>query len=98
MLIMGALVASIWIVIELKRFKHKIFAIFLICLILGTYLSFAVVFKNHEIDYKSPTGLMTAGKLYLSWLGSIFINFKSITTNAIDMDWKANTTSENIEE
>jgi len=97
-LIIGVLVAAIWIIVELKRFKHKLFAIFLIALILATYLSFSVVFQNHEIDYKSPTGLVTAGKLYFSWLGSIFGNFKSITTDAVKMDWKANVTLENLEE
>jgi len=94
LLIIGVLVASIWIVIELKRFRHKIFAIALIALILLTYFSFIVVFKDKDINYKSPEGLITAGKFYFSWLGSIFGNLKSITTDAIKMNWDANLTSE----
>jgi hypothetical protein len=35
-----------------------------------------------------------AGRIYLSWLGTIFTNAKSITTNAIKMDWKGNVSAE----
>ncbi len=87
LIVVAALVAVIWIVIETKRMKHKIFAILLIALILFTYLSFTHVVKKHEVDVTTAGGIFDAGKLYFSWLGSIFGNFKSITTNAIKMDW-----------
>jgi len=88
--IVAALVISIWIVIELKRVRHKIFAIFLIGLILFLYFSSSFVFKEEEIDFKNISGITTAGKLYFTFLGSIFGNLKTITTNAIKMDWKGN--------
>ena len=83
-------VAAIWIVIEAKRMKHKIFAIFIIGLIIFTYISFSVVLKNNEVDLKTPSGMATGGKLYLSWLGSSFTNLKSITAYAFKQDWKQN--------
>lgn len=85
--VIGALIAAIWIIIEVKRLKHKVFAIFLIVLILFTYLSFSHVVKKNDVDLKTIPGIYDGGKLYLSWLGGIFGNFKSITTNAIKMDW-----------
>ncbi|MCK5624354.1 hypothetical protein KAI04_00750 [Candidatus Pacearchaeota archaeon] len=88
LLIVAVLIIAVWIIIEVKRFKHKLFAIFLIFLILFTYLSFTAVLKGEEIDFKSPVGVKEAGTLYISWLGSIFGNLKTITTHAIDMDWK----------
>ena len=90
--VVAGLIALVWLVIEVKRVRHKIFAVFLIVLILFTYLSFTLVLRNYEIDYNSPSGLMEAGRLYFSWLGSIFGNFKSMTTHAIKMDWKGNET------
>jgi len=87
LLIVAVLIIAIWVIIEVKRFKHKIFAIFLILLILFTYLSFTAVLKGKDINFKSAVGLKEAGTLYVSWLGSIFGNLKSITTHAIDMDW-----------
>jgi MFS superfamily sulfate permease-like transporter len=90
--VLAVLVVSIWILIELKRFKHKIFAIFLIVLILFSYISASVIFKGEDIDFKTIPGLIKATKVYFSWIGSIFSNLKSITTNAIRMDWSVNET------
>jgi len=89
-------VVAIWIVIEEKRMKHKIFAVFIIALIIFTYFSFSVVLKNNQVDLKSPQGIATGGKLYFSWLGSMFSNVKSITAFAFKQDWKQeNITIEN---
>ncbi len=88
LIIISVLVIAIWILIEIKRLKHKLFAIFLIALIIFTYLSFSVTLKGRDIDIKTVPGLMKATKLYFSWLGTVFSNIKDITANAIQMDWK----------
>ncbi len=85
--IVAALIAVIWVFIEFKRMRHKIFAIVLIGLILFTYISFSVVVKNHNIDFKSATGWLTAGKLYFGWLFSAFDNAKYLTTQAVKLNW-----------
>ena len=90
--IVAALIVAVWILIEVKRFKHKIFAVFLIFLILFTYLSFSYTLSGQDIDLKTISGITEAGKLYMVWLGSMFSNVKVITANVIDMDWKGNTT------
>lgn len=91
-LIISVLVIAIWVVIEIKRLKHKLFAIFLIGLILFAYLSFTFSLRGQDIDIKTIPGVIEASKLYFSWLGSAFGNIKSITINAIKMDWGANKT------
>ena len=90
--IVAALIIAVWVLIEVKRFKHKIFAIVLIVLILFTYLSFSYTLSGQDIDLKTVSGLTEAGKLYIVWLGSMFNNVKSLTANAIHMDWKGNVT------
>jgi len=87
LIIVAVLVLAIWWVIEIKRMKHKLFAFFLIALILFTYLGFSHVVKKNSIDIGTPSGMFDASKLYFSWLGSLFGNFKSITANAVRMDW-----------
>jgi len=87
--IVAALIAGIWIFIEFKRMRHKIFAFFLMGLILFTYISFSVVVKNHEVDFKTFTGWVSAGKLYFSWLFSVFDNAKYLTAQAIKLDWNS---------
>lgn len=84
------LIVLIWLMIEFKRMRHKTFAFFLIFLILFLFFSFAFVFSEKNVDYKTGSGIIEAGKIYLSWLGTLFNNLKSITTNAIKMDWKGN--------
>ncbi len=86
-IVIMALIVSIWVLVEIQRLKHKLFAVFLIGLILFSYISAALVFKEQDIDFKTIPGLTKATKVYFSWLGSIFINMKSITINAIKMDW-----------
>jgi len=95
-ILLAIAIVAIWVIIEAKRMKHKIFAIVLITLILFTYISFSVVLKNNEVNLKTPDGMITGGKLYFSWLGGVFKNMKSITTYALKQDWKnSNLTLEN---
>jgi len=85
--IVSVLIIAIWVIIEIKRLKHKLFAIFLISLILLAYLSFVFVFREQQINLNTVSGIMEATKLYFSWLGSIFGNMKTITSHAVKMDW-----------
>lgn len=90
--VIAVLVVAIWVIIEIQRLKHKLFAIFLIGLILSSYVSVSIIFRNQEIDFKTIPGIIDTTKIYFSWLVSVFGNIKSITTHAIKMDWKSNET------
>lgn len=91
-LIIAGLIAAIWIIIEIKRMRHKLFAISLILLILFVYFSFTAATKGREVDFKTIEGIKNVGQIYFSWLGSFFSNVKTITSNVIHMDWKGNST------
>ena len=94
-IIIALVIALIWIFVELRRFQHKFFAIFLIALILFSYFGFVVTLKGKDINFKSADGLQTVAKLYFVWIGSIFKNFKTITANAIKLDWKGDASNLN---
>lgn len=81
------LIAIIWVFVEVKRLKHKVMAMALIGLIIFSYLSFFAVFNDNKADLKTPSGLLEASKIYFSWLISIFENLKTLTANAIHLDW-----------
>jgi disulfide bond formation protein DsbB len=83
------LIVAIWVFLELKRFRHRLLAIFLIGLLLFLYFSFTFVFHNKPLDLSSISGISQAGTTYFSWLGSIFTNLVAITTNAVKMNWTA---------
>ena len=92
LLVISVLVIAIWVIIEMKRMRHKVFAIFLIGLILFSYFSFSFVLKDKNINLTTIKGLTTATTLYFSWFGTVFSNFKTITSKAIKMNWKGNET------
>jgi len=85
----------IWLFIEIKRAKHKFFAILVILVILFLYFSITIVFKDQSVDYKSMNGISNASKIYFNWLGFFYGNVKSLTLNTINMDWNGNSTKEN---
>lgn len=93
LVVISVVIALIWISFEMKRLKHKIWAIVLIGLVLFGYFSFAVTLKGEEINYGSVEGILQAGKIYFSWVGSIFGNVKSITGSAVKMDWTSTNSS-----
>ena len=88
--VIAVLIALIWIVIEMKRLRHKLFAIFLISLILLFYVSFALSIRGHDIDYKTVPGVIQIAKIYFSWLSFAFGNVVQVTSSAIKMDWTGN--------
>lgn len=90
LILVVVLIVAIWLIIEFKRFRHKILAVFLILLIIFTYFSFTAVIKGKDLDLKSADGLKEAGRLYLIWIGHAFKNVKVVTSNVVNMDWKGN--------
>lgn len=90
------IIAAIWAVLELKRFKHRALAIFLIVILLFTYFSFTVVFKDKKLDLSSMDGIKEAGGIYYSWVSSVFLNVKSLSSNAVKMNWGVNNTTLNL--
>ena len=92
--VISILIISIWVIIEIKRLKHKLFAIFLIALILSVYFSFTFVIQGQDVDFKTVPGIIKATKIYFSWLCFVFENLKTITTDAIHMNWEINKTIE----
>jgi len=90
------LVVVVWILLETKKFKHKVLEIFIIFLILFTYFSFTFVLSGKNIDLSTLDGISKAGSIYFSWLGSVFQNLKTITTNAIRMNWSPQSSNSTI--
>lgn len=93
LIIISILAIGIYMIAEFRKVKHQLWAIVIIALLLFAYISFALVLKGRDIDYKSVSGLAHATKIYFSWLGSILGNVKTITGSAVQMDWGVNESS-----
>lgn len=86
--IIAVLVIAIWVILEVKRLKHRLFAIIAIGAILFFYFSGLFVFAGEDIEWASIDGVIEAGKIYAGWLISVAGNFVEITNNAISLDWE----------
>jgi|SRR3989344_8636917 len=93
LIVTAVIIIAIWVLIEMKRFRHKFFAVILIVLILLFYVSAFYVFKGRNVDFKSFSGVKDATAMYFSFLKTSFVNAKSITSNAIKMNWNVNSTA-----
>ncbi|PJE81309.1 hypothetical protein COU58_03260 [Candidatus Pacearchaeota archaeon CG10_big_fil_rev_8_21_14_0_10_32_42] len=85
-LILG-LIAIVVVLLKLKNLP-KLFAFFLITMLIFVYFSFNISISGKYVDFRNPSGWVEAGGIYLSWLSSTFQNAKSITLHAISLDWK----------
>ena len=74
--------------LKMRHIKHKFIAIFIIILLIFFYTSASSLFSGQNIDWKSFSGLEKASHLYFSWLANSFSNLKSLTGNAVKMDWQ----------
>ena len=91
--VIAALVIGIWLLFGFKRMKHKFVAILLIGLLLFGFFSFNIVFKGKDVSVNNVSDIGKIFKIYFSWLGNVFGNMKTITGQAIKMDWQGNKTT-----
>jgi len=100
-LIIVALVLILIIFLKVRTFQHKFYLTLIIVLVLFFYITGSRVIAQNNIDVNSFDGMVSATKVYFSWLGSIFTNTKALVGNAINMDWDSSETTpppEQIEE
>jgi hypothetical protein len=95
------MVASIWfmfvVIILIVYFVLKIvlkkqaiatrLALYLFVIVMMTV---GYVYMSYDVELKSVKDVFNFGGVYFSWAGSIFHNFKSLTTNAVQEDWSIN--------
>ncbi len=93
LVIVGVVIIFIWLIMEFRRFRHKLLAIFLIITVLSLYISFTLAFKNESVNLGSISGIKETLGIYFSWIGAVSQNFKTITSNVIEMDWGINNES-----
>ena len=91
--VIAALVIGIWLLFGFKRMKHKFVAILLIGFLLFGFFSFNIVFKGKDVSVNNVSDIGKIFKIYFSWLGNVFGNMKTITGQAIKMDWQGNKTT-----
>lgn len=80
-------ILAIFFLSKINNAKHKFSLIIIVLLIVFFYFTFTSVAKSNSINLGTASGVFSTGKLYLSWLVHGFGNVKTITGNAVRMDW-----------
>lgn len=88
-----AIIVIIYILFIFKGMRHKFFTLFLIGLVLFAFFSFSFVFEGKNIPLNNISDLGKASQIYFAWLGNAFNNVKIVTTQAIKMNWKGNSST-----
>jgi len=87
--IVGIVVIFGVILIKMNHFRHKMTIIALLFLALFIYSTIMLVNSSNDLDLRTTEGIFQAVKVYTGWLGNGFGNLKTITGNAINMDWSS---------
>jgi predicted MFS family arabinose efflux permease len=89
-----AIVALVLLFLFLRKYiEHKVIVVLLVLLfvfLLVSVISINSSIQSNSIDWKSATGIIQIGKVYGSWLGQMFTNLKTITGNAVHLNWQGN--------
>ena len=93
LIIISLIIIIVWVLLEIKRFRHKIFLISFVVLMVFLYIGVITVLHNKQINVKSVSGVISFMKIYFSWLSSVVMNLKSISANVVQMNWFQNITA-----
>lgn len=86
-ILIGILVVLVFFILKFKEIRHKLSFLLILALILFLVVSASTIYSKNKVDLKSFDGVVSAGKLYFSWLGSLFHNVKDISGYAVKQDW-----------
>jgi len=77
------------VILKVSHVKHRVTLIVLILFALFITSTASYIAVSNELDLGSTGGFVDAVKIYLGWLANGFQNLRSLTGNAIKMDWKS---------
>lgn len=75
------------VLLKTNHFRHRMWIFLLVILVLFLYISLTLVKTQNDLSFNSTEGAFNSLKVYFGWLANGFQNLKSITGNAIKMDW-----------
>ena len=81
------LIAVVVFVFNMKGLKHKVFILFLVISALILYSGLMYISYKNDFDLFTFHGVFESLNFFGGWLGDGFENIKSLTANAIDIDW-----------
>ena len=97
--LIGIFLVVLMMVFKAKEVRHKLGFVVVASIVLFLVFSFYQVYTTQKLDFTSLDGVVNAGKLYASWLGTMFGNVAKVSNYAIQQDWTidgSNVSSSNV--
>lgn len=94
LLIIFLIALGLVLLFQLNHMKHKVIAMVIIVLVLFFYVSFTSVVSTNNIEMDSAGDFFSAIRVYFSWLGHSFSNMKTLSGNAVRMNWVKNNSAD----
>ena len=91
--IVAVLVIIALFILKANHFKHRLWVLILISITIFLILSVTVVYSKYNLEFNSVDSSINSAKIYFGWLANGFTNLKSLTGNAIKMDWTSSNDS-----
>ena len=80
----------LFLLFKFKAMRHKIGLVVSISLLVFFFVSFGQLYFTHDLDLSTFDGVLSAGKIYFSWLGSFTGNVVKVSTYAVKQNWELN--------
>lgn len=93
-IILLVLIGVFVLIQKVRHFRHRFSLTAITLIIIFVYVTFSYALGGEEINWKSAEGIGKGIKIYFSWLAGSFDNVRTITANAVKMDWSKNNTQE----
>jgi drug/metabolite transporter superfamily protein YnfA len=88
--IIAVILVLVFLLLKTKEVKHRILTVVGILIVLFVIISVAPILSGANLA--TFGGVVSAGKLYFSWLVGVFNNLVELTGNALKLDWIGNLT------
>ena len=89
LVVLGLIILAAFMFLKTVHLKDRIVWSIVLAIIGFLALGYWLVLSDKNIDFGSAEGLQTTVKLYFGWFANMFDNVKTLTGEAINMDWKS---------
>lgn len=79
-------IVAAWLILKIESVP-RLFSFVAIGILVFLTISFAMSISGERVDFTTPGGWVEAGGLYTNWMSTTFNNAKTMTMNAIKLDF-----------
>ena len=94
--VVAFIVVAVLVIIKLANEKQAIAVKIMVIAFVFLVISASFVVIRNNLDVKSFDGIVTAGKVYFSWLGTVAKNVVQVSGYAVHQNWGVNVSNSTV--